>query len=284
MRWRIVPVDGKSDYSEEERTVAYGIALEAAMKKNIEMIDVDTECINRLGQKWASHFLNNFKALAEEFGPYLNDLIVLADRLDIFSSNYEAALRNNSAKKAHAEKADDLAAAVACNQEALCGNLLARHYHVVVHKPDVLQGLSLSGYPGTGHILEALSLNRLMQASLCISDDQSKALDLLCDSVAAKHLSTQGEMHSEFFVTRKGDRSVFGKKAVSQRIDQRLKPIWEAHCKKAVDSGATIDRLEDLFKIEGCIQDFKKNIDARTLKRWANQSAGIEFKAGRPKK
>lgn len=75
-----------------------------------------------------------------------------------------------------------------------------------------------------------------------------------------------------------------GKKTVSQRKDQQLKPQWEAHCKKAVETGVAIAQLCDLFQIEGCSTDFKRYVDARTLKRWAKESAGIEFKPGRPKK
>jgi hypothetical protein len=79
-------------------------------------------------------------------------------------------------------------------------------------------------------------------------------------------------------------RSEIGKYAVSFREDQQLKPQWQAHCKKAVESGRTIAQLEDFFQIEGCSMDFKKNVDARTLKRWAKEATGIEFKPGRPKK
>ena len=78
--------------------------------------------------------------------------------------------------------------------------------------------------------------------------------------------------------------SDIGKKTVSNRIDQKLKPLWEQHCKKASESGVEISQLKDLFQIEGCSTEFKKHIDERTLRRWAKESAGIEFKPGRPKK
>lgn len=79
-------------------------------------------------------------------------------------------------------------------------------------------------------------------------------------------------------------RSMIGKDSVSHRIDQKLKPLWIEHCKRSVSIGAKIDRLEDLFQISDCLSDFKKNIDARTLKRWAKESAGINFKPGRKPK
>lgn len=73
------------------------------------------------------------------------------------------------------------------------------------------------------------------------------------------------------------------KHLVSQRIDQRLKPLWMQHCQDVLSAGIQINRLADLFEFNSCSIDFKKNIDERTLKRWAKE-VGVFLKPGRPSK
>ena len=77
-------------------------------------------------------------------------------------------------------------------------------------------------------------------------------------------------------------KSEMAKKAVAQRIDQKLKPKWIRHCLDVINSGVTISRLGDLLSAEGC-DPAMAGIGERTLKEWA-KGTGIEFKAGRPKK
>lgn len=92
------------------------------------------------------------------------------------------------------------------------------------------------------------------------------------------------KQRTEYQIREQQFGSVRGKIAVSHRMDQQLKPQWEAHCKNAVKSGKAIAQLDDLFQIEGCSTDFKKHVDARTLKRWAKEATGIQFKPGRRRK
>lgn len=102
-----------------------------------------------------------------------------------------------------------------------------------------------------------------------------------CAAMGVERLASYATGH---LLSEDGVKRRFAKNAVANRKDQLLKPMWLAHCKKAVESGRVITQLEGLFQIEGCPTDFKKHVDARTLKRWAKEVAGIEFKPGRPKK
>lgn len=76
--------------------------------------------------------------------------------------------------------------------------------------------------------------------------------------------------------------SGIGINAVSHRDDQKLKPLWIEHCKKAIASNLNINTLDDLLNINGYDPSISK-IAPRTLKAWARLT-GITFKAGRPKK
>ena len=72
-----------------------------------------------------------------------------------------------------------------------------------------------------------------------------------------------------------------GKKSVSMRPDQMLKPGWVEHCKAAVESGKKIETLGDLLDLRG-YDPRVMLIQQVTLRKWA-RSAGVQFKPGRPK-
>lgn len=76
-------------------------------------------------------------------------------------------------------------------------------------------------------------------------------------------------------------KSLSGKNAVSARLDQRLKPGWIDHCRKAVASGIKRGQLEDLLNIVGYDPMITK-ISRQTLRNWAKE-AGFKFIAGRRK-
>lgn len=71
------------------------------------------------------------------------------------------------------------------------------------------------------------------------------------------------------------------KRSVSARQDQKLKPGWLEHCRKAIDAGIQIERLDDLLNVPGYDQEIVR-IQPSTLRKWAGL-AGIAFKPGRPK-
>lgn len=100
-----------------------------------------------------------------------------------------------------------------------------------------------------------------------------------CAAIGAGRLASYAEgrlMSDDDAKTR------FAKEAVSFRLDQQLKLGWLEHCKNAKNNGFTINRLDDLLQLEGYVPEVTK-ISERTLKAWAKE-AGIELKAGRPKK
>lgn len=220
MKWRIVPATGHREYNEEIKEFARNAALKAALEVRSELIDCDIDAIKRLGRKWETRFLSAYGSLCRRFGNKVDDLILLSDRMDIYTTQYEASLRFKAMELSVSDieqKDLKLTTFEGCERDILCGALLAQHYGEACRN-ELLEGIPAKGFPDTGAILEAMSVNKLMQAALCIADNHEKALDLLADSVSALHLSTQGEMHVESYFARKNDRSVNARKAANARL------------------------------------------------------------------
>jgi hypothetical protein len=211
MRWKIIPFNRKHEYSEEIKEFAHAAALKAALDMSIEFVD-DAGCgVSALGQKWKIYFSHAYGVLRRKCGDQVDDLILFADRIDKYASVYEASLRQRSAElsEENVKQSDATPASI-----EICGALLAQHYNVACKK-ELLVGTSLNGFPGTGDLLAALSVNRIMQAALFIGVDFTKVMDLLSDAMAAKFLHTQGEMHVEHFYALKNDRKVIAKKVAA---------------------------------------------------------------------
>lgn len=228
MKWRIVPIIGHCEYSEEIKEFARNVALKAALEVRSELVDCEIDYIKRLGHKWEARFLSAYGALRRRFGGKVDDLILLADRMDIYTTQYEASLRFKAMKLSvsNIEQKDlKLTTFESCEKDTLCGALLAQHYSEACRN-ELLESISAKGFPSTGAILEAISVNKLMQAALCIADNQQKSLDLLADSVNSMSLSTQGEMHLESFFARKNDRSVNARKAANVK-KAKYQPLKE---------------------------------------------------------
>lgn len=111
----------------------------------------------------------------------------------------------------------------------------------------------------------------------------SDVISVICSaSQAIGYVKALNNVPVEFAKTTSELLSEIGKRAVSQRSDQLLKPGWIEHCQSAVKSEAEINRLEDLLNIPGYDPLITK-ISERSLKDWARE-AGIKFRPGRPKK
>lgn len=216
-RWKIVPIGRNYEYSKEIRERAHAAALQATTDLRFEFVDDAGDNVSKLGQKWKLHFSHAHGELKKKFGRHIDDLILLADRTDKYASVYADSLTQNFAK--HSEENFKKIDSVS---KELCGTLLAQHYDVACRK-ELLEGTSLKNFPGTGDLLAALSVNRIMQAALLIESDVKKALDLLSDAMAAKHLCTQGDMRSDSYFDLKNDRKVIGRKgAHAKKINSKM--------------------------------------------------------------
>lgn len=113
-----------------------------------------------------------------------------------------------------------------------------------------------------------------------VCEQQSKLLDVLESTLSYMSASLPPLLAKEVEEKIAEAKSDLGKYAVSLREDQIQKPRWIEHCAKAKNSGAAINRLEDLLNIEGYDPAITK-VSQRQLKAWAKE-AGITLKAGRP--
>lgn len=240
-RWRIYQ-DGYPEYSQEVKDYANNSALTAAMAKNADGVDIDLECINRLGRHWASHFLFDYKSLECRYGENIDALMILADRMDIYCTVYEAALQH--AAKLTANDADESKAGPP--PERTCGTLVAQHFDTACRN-ELLVDMPAKTFPGTSDILEAISLNRIMLASLCIDDDVPKALNLLSDAMSAKFLYTQSDMKIGSIISLKKERKAKAKKIADAGHNQpggsrdkrnKIKLAWSSGAYKSRDECA----------------------------------------------
>lgn len=75
-----------------------------------------------------------------------------------------------------------------------------------------------------------------------------------------------------------------GKKAVSCREDQIIKPQWQEHVRQCWERGVSIHNIDDLLSQPLANPKICK-VTPNTLKQWAKEAVPeLSFKAGRPKK
>lgn len=211
MKWKTIPVSGGYEYSDEIKQFASEAALKAVLDTRTEFCDVEGKSIAALGGKWEVYFSHAYGSLKLRFGRHTDDLILLSDRLDKFTETYDASLKKRAAELS---KSPANSEGTSFERAPICGELFAQHYISACRK-ELLKGTSFAEFPGTGDILQALSVNRIMQAALALDDGLEKVLDLISDAMAAKFLFTQGQMHLEYFFTLKDDRKQVAKKVAA---------------------------------------------------------------------
>lgn len=220
MSWRIQPICNAPVYSDEVKAYARHIALAEALKQTTDLQDVDPNYIDRLGNKWRNHCLGMQRKLLIRFGEQLDDMLILAWRVNRFAHHYEAALIGRALEVSGAEPTEcerKLSTAKGCETHYECGVLVAQHYAAIVENKELLRETSLTGYASTGEILEVLSFDYVLQAALCLPNDVQKALDLLADSVSANDLALQGDLHLHNYHRRKAERATNGKAGAQKR-------------------------------------------------------------------
>lgn len=168
---------------------------------------------------------------------YFDGLLILACRVNRFAHYYQAALIQKTLElsgEKPSELDNELTTAKGCEKHYECGVLVAQHYAVVIGNQAILQGTNISKFPSTSEILEALSLDCIMHAALCLPNNLEKGLDLLADSISANNLALQGAIHLDNFFNRKAERAKNGKAGARKRHEKmnELK-TWTIHKYKA---------------------------------------------------
>lgn len=282
MSWRIQPIQHSPQVSDEVKAFAKNLALAEALKQTIDLQDVDSDYIERLGQKWRNHCIGMQRKLWGRHGKQLDDLLVLAWRVNRFAHHYEAALIRRTIELSGKEPTEldkDLATAKGCERYYECGILVARHYTTIIGNPAILQGTSLTTFPDTGEVLQALALDCVMHAALCRPDNIEMALDLLADSVSANDLALQGELHLSNFFGRKAERAINGKAGAQKRHakmaelkDWTIKKYKTGTWKSANQAASELmsDVLAHSQKIEA---NLTKSNAQRTIAEWIRKSA-----------
>ncbi|HEX8980046.1 MAG TPA: hypothetical protein VF811_10100 [Parasulfuritortus sp.] len=220
MSWNIQPINNPPQYSDEVKAFAKEIALAEALKQATELQDVDSDAVNRLGKKWRNHSIGVLRRISGRHGEQLDDVLVLAWRVNRFAHHYEAALIRKTLELSGMVPSDlerELSTAKGCEKYNECGILIARHYTAIKGSQEMLRGTQLKKLPGTSEILEALSFDCIMHAALCLPDNIEGALDLLADSVSANDLALQGEIHLSNYWHRKAERAINGKAGAKKR-------------------------------------------------------------------
>lgn len=220
MPWRIQPFLNPPQFDDEVKAFAKELALAEALKQPAELQDIAPDFMERLGQKWLNHCIGVQRKILSHHGEVLDDLLVLASRVNRFAHYYEAALVRKALELSGKEPSDlekILATPKGCEKYYECGALVARYYTIIVGNPEILQETQLTKFPDTGTILEALSLDCIMHAALCLPDNVEMALDLLADSVSANDLALQGDIHLSNFFNRKAERAINGKAGAQKR-------------------------------------------------------------------
>lgn len=220
MSWRIQPILNPVQFDDKAKAFAKDLALAEALKQTAELQDVDPDYIKHLGQKWRNHCLGVQRRIWSRHGEQLDDLLILAWRVNRFANHYEATLIRKTLELSDKEPSElekQLSTAKGCEKYYECGVLVARHYTTIMGTQEILLGTRLTKFPDTGEVLEALSLDCIMHAALCLPDNIEMALDLLADSVSANDLALQGELHLNNFFNRKAERAINGKAGAQKR-------------------------------------------------------------------
>lgn len=275
MPWRIQPIRNPPQFSNEVKAFAQAHALAEALKQTTELQNVAPDYIDRLGQKWRSHCWGAQQRMLGRYGPLLDDLLILAWRANRFAHHYEAALLRKTLELS----GNELVTAKGCEKHHACGVLVAQHYTTIIAIPEMLQGTRLTKFPGTGEILEALSLDCIMHAALCLPDNLEMALNLLADSVATNNLALQGELHLSNFFNRKAERASNGKAGAQKRYvkmvelkDWALQKYKEGSWRSANQAACELmpDVLAQSQKIGA---NLMKSNAQRTIAEWIRKSA-----------
>lgn len=281
MSWRIQPVCNPPQFGDEVKTFANDLALAEALKQTTELQDVNPDYIERLGQKWRNHCLGIQRRMWSRHGELLDDLLVLAWRVNRFAHYYEAALIRKTLElsgKEPSELEKELTTAKGCEKYYECGVLVARHYATVIGNQEILQGTRLTKFPGTGEVLEALSIDCIMHAALCLPDNIEMALDLLADSVSANDLALQGELHLSNFFSRKAERAINGKAGAQKRHAKMTElKAWalrkyKARTWKSANQAASELMPEVLRHSQEIGANLTKSNAQRTIAEWIRKS------------
>lgn len=282
MSWRIQLIQNPPQFSDEVKAFAKDLALAEALKQTADLQDVDSYYIKRLGQKWQNHCIGMQRKMWECHGEQLDDLLVLTWRVNRFAHHYEAALIRRALELSGKEPTDlnkELTTAKGCEKYYNCGVLVAQHYITISGNQEILRGTSLTRFPDTGEVLQALALDCVMHAALCLPDNIEIALDLLADSVSANDLALQGELHLSNFFNRKAERAINGKAGAQKRhakmVELRGWTIqkYKARTWKSANQAASELMSEVLAHSQEIGANLTKSNAQRTIAEWIRKSA-----------
>jgi hypothetical protein len=130
------------------------------------------------------------------------------------------------------------------------------------------------------------ALNDLMSASLWVLGSAFESLRLNNNAQAVRGLQMAANFHglySAFMEQLRAESEAPPSgpgHALANRDDQKLKPVWLAHCRALQESGTQIRTILDLLEVDSCNSEFG-TIKHPTLRKWASQGLGIKFQAGR---
>lgn len=220
MVWRIHPYMQPPQYSDEVKAFAMDVALIEALKQPTELQDIEPDTIGRLGTKWQNLVQGLLHRLRNLYGNNIDDLLILAWRVNRFAHYYEAALIWKAAELSGKMPAifDDISViAGKCEKHFDGGYMVAHHYAAIVGNLEMLRGTELTKFPDTGVILEALSLDCVLHAAIFMPSDVEKAIDLLADSASANHLALQGAQQLLNYLSDKARRAANGQAGAKKR-------------------------------------------------------------------
>ena len=208
--------------------------------------------------------------------------MVLAWRVNRYTHHYEAASVRKSVEMSAKEPTElekELATATGCQKNYVCGVLVARHYAAIIGTQEILQGTRLNRFPGTGHILEALSLDCIMHAALHLPNNVEATLDLLADAVSANNLAVQGAIQLDNYWNRKAERAINGKAGAKKRHEKSAQlrawtiEKYKAGVWKSANHAASELVSEVLAQSKQIVANLTKSNAQRTVAEWIRKSA-----------
>jgi len=285
MPWKIQPIWNPPQFSAEVKAFAKDFALTEALKQQTELQDIAPDYMERLGRKWLNHCVGVQRRVLHRYNAQqLDGLLVLAWRVNRFAHHYESALLRKTLELSARESSEMekvLATATGCEEHHECGMLVAQHYAVVINFQEMLSGTGLERFPETGEVLEALSLDCIMHAALCLPNNVEKALDLLADSVSANNLALQGSLHLGNFYSRKAERAINGKAGAQKRhaktteLKEWTLRKYEAGAWKSANQAASELVSEVLEQSQKTGANLTKSNAQRTIAEWIRESKKI---------